>query len=135
MPQKIRQKFSVIITNTCVSFCLQDKTWNKMPKWTVFFFKSSEVFVLITENFWRIFWRTFWQLYLTPYKTPAILTKLFKKTADFCKTWWNILVALVSLKKATFSCFPLLFCACSTIAMTHPSPPTTLDRSLWPQLL
>ena len=32
---------------------------------------SSDVFVLITENFWRIFWRTFWWHYLMPYKTPA----------------------------------------------------------------
>ena len=65
--QKIRQKFSVIITKTCVfartvfsSFCcLQDKKWIKMPKWTIFVM-SSDVFVLITENFWRIFWRDNW---------------------------------------------------------------------------
>ena len=36
--QKIRQKIAVIITNTNSSlhFCFQDKTWIKMPKWTIF---------------------------------------------------------------------------------------------------
>ena len=37
-------------------FGLQDKTWIKMPKWTIFLI-SSKVFVLITEIFWRNFWR------------------------------------------------------------------------------
>ena len=41
-------------------FCLQDKMWIKMPKWTIFVM-SSDVFVLITENFWRIFWRDNWR--------------------------------------------------------------------------
>ena len=72
--QKVRQKFSVIITNTCVPFCLQYKMWIKMPN-ELFFLISSEVFVLITENFWRIFWRTLWRYYLTPYKTPTLVTK------------------------------------------------------------
>ena len=36
-----------------------------------YFLISSEVFVLITENFWQIFWRTFLLHYLTLYKTPA----------------------------------------------------------------
>ena len=31
---KMCQKFSVIITNICGFFCLQDKTWIKMPKWS-----------------------------------------------------------------------------------------------------
>ena len=34
--------------------------WIKMPKWTVFLI-SSEVFVLITEVFWRIFWHDNWR--------------------------------------------------------------------------
>ena len=62
LSQKVCRKISVIITNTCVfarvfsSFCwIQDKTWIKMPKWTIFLI-SSEVFVLITESFWQIFW-------------------------------------------------------------------------------
>ena len=40
--------------------CLQDKMWMKMPKWTVFLI-SSEKFVMITENFWRIFWHDNWR--------------------------------------------------------------------------
>ena len=45
---KICQKFSVVITNTWVSFCLQDKTWIKMPKWTIFF------------NISKIVWSEYW---------------------------------------------------------------------------
>ena len=56
-------------------YFLQDKMWIEMPKWTIFFM-SSDVFVLITENFWRIFWRNFWRHYLTPYKTPAFLVTI-----------------------------------------------------------
>ena len=40
--------------------CLQDKTWIKMPKWTIFSISSEEI-VLIAENFWRIFWRDNWR--------------------------------------------------------------------------
>ena len=40
--------------------CLLDKTWIKMPKWTIFLI-SSKVFVLITEIFWLNFWRNKWQ--------------------------------------------------------------------------
>ena len=40
--------------------CLQDKTWIKMPKWTIFLI-SSKVFVLITEIFWQTFWRNKWR--------------------------------------------------------------------------
>ena len=49
--QKVRQKISVI--NFCFC-CLQDKTWIKMPKWTIFVI-SSQVFVLITEIFDELF--------------------------------------------------------------------------------
>ena len=66
----MHQKFSVIITKTCF-LCLQDKIWIKMPKWNIFLI-SSEVFDLITENFWRIFW---WH-YLTPYKNLVPLQKV-----------------------------------------------------------
>ena len=40
-------------------FCFQDKMWIKMPKWCNFLI-SSEEFILITKNFWRIFWRDHW---------------------------------------------------------------------------
>ena len=37
--------------------------------------KKTQVFVMITENFWQIFWQifwhTFWRHYLTSYNTPA----------------------------------------------------------------
>ena len=40
--------------------CLQDKTWIKMPKWTIFLV-SSKMFVLITDIFWQSFWRNKWR--------------------------------------------------------------------------
>ena len=67
---KMCQKFSVIITNICVFFVFKTKRELKCLNEAMFLI-LSEVFVLITANFWRIFWRTFWQHYLTPYKTPA----------------------------------------------------------------
>ena len=61
----------------------------------VFFLISSEMFVLITENFWRIFWRSFWRRYLTPYKTPANDFKTFRYNfwmefliLDHCEGVW-----------------------------------------------
>ena len=49
--------FCTVFSSFC---CLQDKTWIKMPKWTIFLISSKE-FVLITEIFWRIFWRDNWR--------------------------------------------------------------------------
>ena len=53
------------------------------------------MFVLITENFWRIFWRFFWRRYLTPYKTPANDFKTFRYNfwmefliLDHCEGVW-----------------------------------------------
>ena len=57
--QKVCQKISVIITNTCVFCCLQDKTRIKMLKWTILLI-STKVYVLITEIFWRTFWHNKW---------------------------------------------------------------------------
>ena len=51
---------------TVPRFCfLQDKTWIKMPKWTIFLI-SSKKFVLIAEIFCRNFWCNFWRQYLSP---------------------------------------------------------------------
>ena len=72
--QKILQKVSVIKTNffdnvrKIVHFgiLIRILSWKQKQK--------TQVFVMITENFWRIFWRTFWRHYLTPYKTPAFVS-------------------------------------------------------------
>ena len=40
--------------------CLQNKTWIKMPNWTIFLI-SSKVFVLITEIFWKTFLQNKWR--------------------------------------------------------------------------
>ena len=78
--QKIRQKLSVIKTNTSddikkivhFGILIHILSWRQ---------KETQVFVMITENFWQIFWRTFWRHYLTPYKTPA----------KACLVWLNFL--------------------------------------------
>ena len=66
--QKARQKSSSEnLSNHNKHFCFQDKTWIKMPKWTIFLISSkvnnsqSKEFVLITEIFCRIFWHIFWR--------------------------------------------------------------------------
>ena len=51
--QKVRQKISVIKTNT-----LFFNVFN--TKWTIFV-SSSQLFVLITDIFWRTFWRNNWK--------------------------------------------------------------------------
>ena len=58
---------------------------------------KTQVFVMITEIFWRTFWRTFWQQYLSPYKTPAkgatldILHNFLIINADHkCMFTWNV---------------------------------------------
>ena len=52
--------------------CLQDKTWIKMPKWTIFLI-SSKVFVLITEIFWWTFWCNNWRCRKTLLMLPLLL--------------------------------------------------------------
>ena len=58
--QKVRQKISVIKTNTYLFLLSSRQKVNKMPTWTIFVL-SSQVFVLNTEIFWRTFWRNNWR--------------------------------------------------------------------------
>ena len=41
--------------------CLQDNTWIKMPKWTIFEISFLSVSVVITEIIWQPFWRINWR--------------------------------------------------------------------------
>ena len=71
-PKKVRQrmcqKFSVIITNI---FSLQDKTWIKMPKWTI----SFNIIRSVCNDYWEFLtnFLTYFLYYLTLYKTPAFI--------------------------------------------------------------
>ena len=58
--QKVRQKISVIKTNTYLFLLSSRQKVNKMPTWTIFVL-SSQVFVLNTEIFWGTFWRKNWR--------------------------------------------------------------------------
>ena len=60
--------------------------------------KETQVFVMITENFWQIFWGTFWRHYLTPYKTPAII---FRQNLEIATTVQYMCICV----DVTF-CFP-----------------------------
>ena len=91
--------------------CLQDKTWVKMPKWTISLMSSKE-FVLITEIFWHIFWRTFCLHYLTLYKTPA--TGLFPKNQTFFYGGLNsaMFALLTHLRHPNYHNFMIYECFC-----------------------
>ena len=72
--------FCTVFSSFC---CLQDKTWIKMPKWTIFLI-SSKQFVLITENFWRIFWRDNWPSIIGAVENYRYCVKHFQKSHITC---------------------------------------------------
>ena len=60
LPQKVCQKISVIIKNTCIFVVFKTKRELKCQN-ELFFSISSKVFVLITEIFWQTFWSNKWR--------------------------------------------------------------------------
>ena len=68
--QKVHRKISVIKTNSFDDIKKRSSFWHFNSLFALKTVKT-QVFVVITENFWPIFWRTFWRSLFDVIQTPA----------------------------------------------------------------